>query len=142
MLHVLQSSCHVNSMLSLYPFRTPNKVLLSIGRKIKKKGKAYSMIKYLKEGKFSLTSYCVLQAKLSKSDYQKKSEKSEGFSRTITHYFSSSSGAAENICTRTFLDLTIAITHTQKVLITSLAYVDKQGKYALQNHRLCNLHET
>lgn len=133
MLRVLQSSCHVNSMLSLYPFRTSNKVLLSIGRKMKKKGKPYTMIIYLKEGKFSLTSYCVLQAKLSKS---------EGFSRTITHYFSSSSGPAENICTRTFLDLTIAFTHTQKLLIISLAYVDKQGKYALQNHCLCNLHET
>lgn len=34
------------------------------------------MVMYVEEGKFSLTSDCVLLAKLSKSDYQKTSENS------------------------------------------------------------------
>lgn len=59
------------------------------------------MVIYVEEGKFSLTSGGVLQAKLSKSDYPKTSEKSDGSSRATTHYFSSSSPAAENICTKT-----------------------------------------
>lgn len=42
------------------------------------------------------------------------------------------SAAAENICTNTLVDLTIAFKHTHtKTHITTLVYVDKQGKYAL-----------
>lgn len=74
------------------------------------------MIIYVEEGKFSFTSDCVLQAKFSKSDYQKTSEKSEGSSRATTHCSSSSSPVAENICTKT--SCLYKSFHTQ-ILITS-----------------------
>lgn len=132
---VFQFTCHVNSMLSLHLFSTPNKVLLSIGRKLRKKG-THSPWLYV-SNKLNLASLLIMSYKQSclNQTTKKKSEKSEDSSRTTTHYFSSSSAAAENICTKTFLIY-------ESFLTTSLAYVDKQGKHALQNHCQCNLHET
>lgn len=90
-------------MLSLYPFSTPSKALLSAGRKWSKAD--HTPWLFISRGKFSLISYHVLEVESFKSDYQNKPEESEGSSKTSTYYFSSIWAAAENICTKLFLAL-------------------------------------